>query len=271
VIQKKRNEHTYSLQDENIDFKTGPLAPKPNTRIWRYMSLHAFLTLATDRYLMFRQFKELQNSDAREGMVPDGFWESMLDFYREQQPQADITEFRQRSETTLNKLRCFGYASCWSMSAGENALMWKAYAPQGIAVRTTVKKFRNAKQPAGNELSIRAHKMEYADHWSDLRKCGYWHTGIPLNRLFLHTKRRAFVSERAVRFSIAPAFPFLMAPDGTAVPPDPNKCPPWFPVRFENLNWIEEVVAESSIPNWAVETIRKLADQQNIKFRGSEI
>jgi hypothetical protein len=181
---KKENyeELSCSLADESMNFKTGPSAPKPNTRIWRYMSLHAFLTLATDRCLMFRQFKELQKSDAREGMVTEGFWESMLEFYREQEPQAEITEIRRRAETTLNKLRCFGYASCWNMSARENALMWKAYAPQGIAIRTTVKKFRKAKQPVGQDLGIRAQKVEYADHWKDLKKRGYSHDGIPLNR-----------------------------------------------------------------------------------------
>jgi hypothetical protein len=48
--------------------------------------------------------------------------------YRLQVPTADTAELRKRAEVSLDKLRCFEYASCWTMAKAENALMWKAYA-----------------------------------------------------------------------------------------------------------------------------------------------
>jgi hypothetical protein len=220
---------------------------------------------------MFRQFKELQKSDAREGMVTEGFWESVLEFYRRQDPCADIAELRQRAEESLNRLRCFEYASCWNMAKTENAFMWKAYAPRGVAIKTTIGKLRHADQQSGKDkFNIRLQKIEYADHWQELEKRCYQHDGIALNRLSLHTKRRAFIGEHEVRFRIAPIFPFKLNPDGS-YSADPKECPPWFPLTFENLNWIEEVVAESSIPPWAVKTIQQLTDQHRVRFRQSRI
>jgi hypothetical protein len=251
--------------------KTVPALPKPNTTIWRYLSLHAFLSLMADRSLMFRQFKELQKNDTREGMVTEGFWESVLEFYRGQDPCADLAELRKRAEESLNRLRCFEYASCWNMAKTENALMWKAYASRGVAIKTTVSKLTHAQQQSRiDKLSIRVQKIEYANHWRELEKRGYRHDGIALNRLFLHTKRRAFIGEKEVRFRIQPVFPFKVNPDGS-YSADPKECPPWFPLTFENLDWIEEVVAESSIPPWAVRTIRQLIGQHNLHFRQSGI
>lgn len=42
--------------------------------IWRYMSVHEFLTLIVGKKLGFRQFKSMWANDRQEGMVPDGFW-----------------------------------------------------------------------------------------------------------------------------------------------------------------------------------------------------
>jgi len=201
-------------RSNEMEWKTEPPVPKPNTIIWRYMSQRVFLTLVTDRRLMFHQFKELQELDEREGMVVPGFWKSVVKHERRRSPNADISELRMRAETSLDKLRCFAYANCWNMAKSENLLMWKAYAPKGIAIRTSVGKFKNAQQEEGKErLSIRLQKIAYADHWRDLEKRGYRHYGIPLNKLFLHTKRKAFAGEREVRFSIQPPFPFKRKPD----------------------------------------------------------
>jgi hypothetical protein len=222
---------------------------------------------------MFHQFKELQKSDAREGMVVAGFWESVIEHERQQFPSADISELKSRAEGSLDRLRCFTYANCWNMAKHENVLMWKAYAEGGIAIRTTIGQFRNAPQENGNNrLTIQLQKIVYADHWRELQERGYRHYGIPLNKLFLHTKRKAFAGEREVRFRISPAFsfPYIRQQDGSFLQ-DASACPDWFGVVFENLDWIQEVVAESSIPSRTASTIRRLADQHNLKFRVSDL
>jgi hypothetical protein len=237
------------------------------------MRRRRFLELITQRCLMFRQFKELRELDEREGMVVPGFWESVIEYQRQQYPNTDISEFRTRAERSLDRMRCFEYANCWNMAKNESFLMWKAYAPKGIAIRTTVGKFKNAPQENTNDrLSIRLQKIVYADHWRELERRGYRHNGIPLNVLFLHTKRKSFSSEREVRFRIQPvfSFPYIRQPDGSSLQ-DASGCPPWFPVVFENLDWIDEVVGESSIPSQAASSIRRLTDQHNLKFRISDI
>src|SRR5206468_11155989 len=119
---------------------------------------------------------------------------------------------------------------------------------------------------------IRLQKIVYADHWRELEKRGYRHNGIPLNKLFVHTKRKPFSGEREVRFRISPVFPYpyILQPNGSYMQ-DASACPAWFPVLFENLEWVEDVVAESSISSRAVTAIRRLIDQHNLKFRVSGI
>jgi hypothetical protein len=48
-------------------------------------------------------------------------------------------------------------------------------------------------------------------------------------------------------------------------------CSEWFPVVFENLHWIEDVVAESSISSRAASMIRRQVKQHNVKFRVSDL
>ena len=258
--------------------KTAPPLPKSNTTIWRYMSRRVFLQLVTERRLMFHRFKELQKIDRREGMVVPGFWRSVLEYTQARLPfPADLGARRQINEAILDRLQCLTYANCWNMAEHEDNLMWKAYAPKGIAIRTTVGKFKNAAQQSQNErLTIELQKIVYADNWRQLEQRGYRHGEEPQNMLFLHTKRKAFSSEREIRFRISPFGPdrAQIGPgrDGTIVFSYPlPACPEWFPVVFENLDWIEEVVAESSISSRAASMIRRQVNQHNLKFRVSDL
>lgn len=245
--------------------ESGPPIPKANTVIWRYMSLHAFLTLLTERRLMFRQFKELEESDRHEGRSIEGFWETVPD---------DMIDLKERSKKTREKLRYCCYASCWSMSEIESALMWSGYARQGVAIKTTVKQLREAQRDTTEQMSIQAAEIVYADNWTELQAQGYHHNGIPLNRLFMHTKRKAFTDEREARFSVqlnGSTHPALIKyPD--RLPPDYAQiCRPWFPITFTKLDWINKVVAESSIPEWAVATLRQMVEAQGLEFQQSGI
>lgn len=72
------------------------------------------------------------------------------------------------AEASLDKIRCFEYASCWIMADAESAQMWEGFAAQGIAIRTKVGAFANAKQTGLNPPDIGSQVIEYADHWSEL-------------------------------------------------------------------------------------------------------
>jgi hypothetical protein len=256
-----------------MEWKTEPPVPKRNTTIWQYMSRRAFHTLVTERRLDFHQFKDLQKIDEREGMVVPGFWDSVIEYYCQHHPNHTVGELRAMGERSLDRMRCFAYANCWNMAKSENVLMWKAYASKGIAIRTTVRQFRNAPRVMGvDRFNIQLQKITYADHWRELEQRGYRHNGIPLNKLFLHTKRKAFSSERELRFRISPnlPLPYILQPNGSYMK-DASRCPAWFPVIFENLNWIQEVVAESSISPRTAAPIRRLVEEHNLKFRISNI
>lgn len=248
------------------DRKTGPPEPEPATTIWRYMSLHVFLTLLTERRLMFHQFKKLEESDVREGMAIEGFWESMPD-------RAD--DWEEKSDRNLQILRYTWYASCWSMSEIEDALMWRGYAPRGIAIKTTVGQLKKAEQEERGRLSICGNEIVYANDWPELETQDYTHLNkIPLHVLFMHTKRKAFADEREARFRVqinTKICPALLNVSGK-LDDLPKICrDEWFPVTFTKLDWIDEVVAESSIPPWAADTIRQLVEGQGLKFRQSGI
>jgi hypothetical protein len=253
---------------DEIPKKMRPLCADLDTPIWRYASVHAFLTLINGQCLTFHQFKRLQESDVREGMVPEGFWESMQD--------ADI---KSNSEDNRERLLRFTYANCWNMSEHENALMWKAYAPQGVAIKTTVGKLMgaeitqimNTKLKGQSATKIEQLTIEYADNWRELEEKGYCHNEIPLNVLFLHLKRKAFCSEAEVRFRIQAPEPFPPQPGGGFVSPNPGDCPPWCPVIFKTLDWIDRVVTAPSTSDWAVKPIRQIAEQKGLDFRPSEI
>jgi hypothetical protein len=235
--------------------------------IWRYMNLYEFLVLITHKQLIFRQFKGLVNSDKREGKVPLGFWGSWEKQMRKQIADEDqLVNWKERNVKNLNVLLSCMYASCWSRardkSCRESALMWKAYAPRGIAVKSEVGKLRAAKLrsiPEMEGISLRCDPIVYADDWSQLKRRGLTAEFV-LNRLFLHTKRKAFADENEVRFSIQLPYRLL----------DLQRYP-WFEVCFENLNWIDQVVVESSLADWAVKLVDQLVRPHGLKFGQSGV
>ena len=234
------------------------------------MSVVEFLTLVTRRQLIFRQFRGLERNDRAEGKIPDGFWETFeRDAVAAGATASEILETRRKAETSLERLRCFRYVSCWTMGTSENALLWQVYAPQGIAVRTRVGKLRTAPlASAVADICIYSTGMEYADDWSELEAQGFQHYGVVPNKLFLHTKRTLFAGENEVRFYIDP--PAVYELDETGAPTaDPDKAALWYAIEFANLRWVEEIVADSSLPVWAAQTLAEFVQPLGLRFRQS--
>lgn len=247
-----------------------PSAADLNTTIWRYMGLPAFLGLINEQCLMFHQFQKLREADAREGMLPVGSSESVINLLRSEGEVADEGEMKRKFQEGLDRLCSFQYANCWNMAPNEDALMWTAYAPTGIAIKTTVGKLTNAELEGPNPPTIKSQVIEYADNWDELERRGYAHDGIVLAVLFSHTKRTAFSSEKEIRFSIQPTPKFPKGPHGEMMSADHDACPEWYPVVFKNLTWVEEAVVAPSI-RWAEKSIRWVAEQKSIEVRPSDI
>lgn len=153
------------------------------------------------------------------------------------------------------------------MGVHENALLWQVYAPLGVAVRSRVGSIRDA-QVVTSSVRIRSAGMQYADDWSGLQALGYQHFDVVPNKLFLHTKRTLFAGENEVRFFIDPPAAYERQPDGV-VSADPMHVPRWYAVEFECLDWIEEIVADSALPQWTVDTLQAFAAPLQKAFRQS--
>ena len=230
------------------------------------MSVVEFVALITRRQLVFRQFKGLERSDRLEGKIPGGFWAAFeRDIRKTGASREEIQEIRRRAEVTLERLRCFRYVSCWTMAKRENALLWQVYAPHGVAIRTQVGKLREASL-VSPDISIRSTGMHYADDWTELQAQGFQHYGVVPNRLFLHTKRTLFVGENEVRFYIDSPAQYEIDAAGIQVA---EKAPAWYPIEFTSLSWIEEIIADSSLPDWGSDTLSDLIKPHRLKFRQS--
>ena len=83
--------------------------PDDSCVIWRYMGIYEFLTIITGERLIFRQFKDLERSDRKEGIVPSGFWESWEAYMRrETNVESVISKARaerQKTSTTSGAFR----------------------------------------------------------------------------------------------------------------------------------------------------------------------
>ena len=233
------------------------------------MGVHEFLTLILSRRLMFRQFRDLERSDKQEGMIPDEFWESWERARHQERPDGGLGKSRKEADARLFMLRCTQYISCWNAAEGENALMWMSYAPKGVAIKTTVGRLSEAGYENKEQFGmINCERVEYADDWHDLEDRGFEHGGVVQNRLFLNRKRKLFSAENEVRLRIQPRPTCQNDADIERRPPGfPELWPTWFPVVFENLEWVDEVVADSSIAAWSIATFSELIASSGLRLR----
>ena len=254
------------LIEEDNSRKRRPTSKSP---IWRYMSIHEALTLLLDRKLMFRQFKGLVRNDRKEGMIPSDFWES-LDRAETEIPRNHRTA-RERGEAKLRTHLHVQYVSCWNWRKTENALMWMSYAPLGIAVKTTIGKLETVLRENKDEvLGVAKEAVIYADDWAELERHGFIHNGQIRSRLFLNLKRNLFRAEQEVRFRIDLRPTNSRDPNPKERPPlSYEQWPQWSPVIFEDLSWIDEIVGDSAIYPWCVDSISNLCKQHKIRFRQS--
>ena len=147
-----------------------------NSTLWRYMPLPNFIKTVFSRSLWFNRADKFD--DTFEGSVSEPTF------------NRSATEFGEEATDSIQKIRVARlqamFISCWQRSDRENALMWSAYAPQGVAVQTTYSKLAAA-LPEQVHIGL----VRYADFNKDLI------TPYPTTRYF--TKRDFFADEREVR------------------------------------------------------------------------
>ncbi len=102
------------------------------TSIWRYMDLSRFLKMVHGGSLWFSRADEFD--DVFEGSISETTRQVV-------KYGPDVTPEMIEHFNRLHLWRKqWTFVSCWHQSERENALMWSAYARQGVAIRTTYAK-----------------------------------------------------------------------------------------------------------------------------------
>jgi hypothetical protein len=111
-----------------------------NVPIWRYLKTNRFIDLIDRRQLHFARFD--QYPDPWEGVLPTETRALSNDHFRNVpiRPGDTLTDFEMyvRDVNRINKL-C-SYANCWFMNEHDSDAMWRLYAPEGVAVRSTLRR-----------------------------------------------------------------------------------------------------------------------------------
>lgn len=170
----RRESYTSAM---NLKFLPGKELP-PDTPLWRYMSLGAFFLLLKGNKVFVPSLKKLQEADPKEMRLPlhsdtDSEQLGRLPVFRDardwlktkllcrtgsdRHPDPDQKEPRLEEliEEWIRQLRIRRLAWCWFCPSKapehwyESMAMWKLYAKNGIAIKTTLQNIRQAFQEPG--------------------------------------------------------------------------------------------------------------------------
>lgn len=211
--------------------------PQEHAILWRYMNLAKFIDLLETRALYFTQLNRMD--DGFEGALSSFALEEMRSWFsREGSLPSATADNLAREQYALNQQ--FTYVNCWHESPHESVAMWKQYGSEGIAIRTTLSRFRDALRDEQRDIYIG--KVQYGNYNSMVMD-----SGNTLSPVF--HKRRVFEYEkevRAVHFSIEQA--------NAASIPEPLSGAPLSPIGVKAVvdvnRLIERVYVSPGMQTW---------------------
>ena len=165
--------------------------PPDSTRIWRYLSVERFIS-GLHNGLYFTRVDKFR--DPLEGTLPPANRMSQ-DIWLEHHNMGFPVRAQLLEMMEWGTRRCH-LVNCWSMSEYENALMWKWYAPNGVAINTTIGRLKEAFRDLTETFYIG--KVKYIDYEKDL-------ANLQNNMLTpLFYKNVMYESEKEVRVCVQP-------------------------------------------------------------------
>lgn len=178
--------------------------------VWRYMSKDKFLKLLKQEAVYFCRIDKFD--DKKEGKLTP--YDKKVVFPR--MTKADIERDRKRT-----------YVSCWFRSPWENLTMWENYAKDGVAIKTTAKRLRDAFEK-DKDLTQYLSPVRYVDFQKD----GSSHyPGQIINMFHIGlTKQLDFMHEKEVRI-------LMMDYDGHKKNQKGILVPVTLPALIEELWW----------------------------------
>lgn len=249
-----------------------PTAPSDNTPIWRYRDLPQFLSILEQQSLWFNRADLF--SDPFEGSFAKANVATRQLRYSQTETPDDVLE---TMSTMAKKFRKTAYLNCWHINTHESAAMWDLYLPadKGIAIRSTVGRFREAINEADNDAKIeldtdddeaeeldrlmKIGKVNYIDYSSEL---------IPENNTFapLYHKRKSYEHENEFRAAFSKFGDMLELQGGLR--PDANfATAPGHDIKIDVSKLIESVYVAPSAPDWFFEVLESVTERYEIDLQ----
>lgn len=171
-------------------------------KVWRYLTTEKFQQLLSDQAIWFSRVDKFD--DAFEGALSEAT-RAIVKY----PPDVSLETIERLKKIHLWQ-RQWTFATCWHYANHENALMWAAYAPDGVAIQTTFSKL------AGQlPLNVMLSPVMYKDFDNEVVTDG--------THVRYLAKRHFFKAEREVRgvFVDWPSIP--QESDGGPDNPDPGR------------------------------------------------
>lgn len=143
-------------------------------KLMRYMSIEKYKDLLSTGKLFLPRYDQFEDKlEGTLGYVPPG---NLIQEFIERlkriasMPQSGkvlAQEFLEAFEPALyhNLLQNFTFVSCWHKGAQESPLMWKAYAPEGVVIKSDLSSLKNSLEI--NAAGSQHHEVFWNDHGTD--------------------------------------------------------------------------------------------------------
>jgi hypothetical protein len=144
------NNNTISVDNKFID---------GNPTIWRYMDFTKFVYMLENQSLYFCRSDRL--GDKFEGSYPN----QNLEKLKKEHGQDVIESTKEYNDLVGKNI----YINCWHINNKESLAMWKVYlkSNEGVAIKTSVKKFCTALLKNTNNIDMYANKVTYIDYLTE--------------------------------------------------------------------------------------------------------
>jgi hypothetical protein len=136
--------------------------------IRRYMAFDTFERLVSSQAIWFGRLDNF--SDKLEGSTTSATAQARIGQYAQTYFKKDFgspQQYAQAISADRERSRRQYFISCWDTNPIENAVMWDAYAPQGIAIESTVELFETSLKKRF-EQPIRLGMLRYLDFAKDI-------------------------------------------------------------------------------------------------------
>jgi hypothetical protein len=199
--------------------------PPEESVIWRFMDFPKFVAMVHKGGIHFCRADEL--GDPFEGSYTPESLQAFTCFVGDDKEKAE--EWRE----IIKHLRLNTYISCWHVSPGESAALWRLYG-NAVAIRSTSQRLRAFL--GGSEIEVGL--VRYIDYEND-------HPSIRHSIEPFFYKRSAFKHEQELRA----AYQYLTYEGSTWVPDDSPGLPgEWKAGDLNQL--IDSVVVSPTAPDW---------------------